>query len=122
MSVENGILAKLGEIRHKFIADFEDAAKRFDEEVRGLREAYLAELVDVALMDPRLADVQRALAFRVPAAVAASTLAPSLATEGLVPLPEKWPMRARKRICPTCSTPCDPRDRFCSQCAYPLTP
>ena len=125
MASDNGTLAELAEIRRKFLSGFEEAAQTFNEEVRNLRENYLNELVDVALTDPRLSEVQRALAFRAQVASPGPTsqaVAKESAVEGAVALPEKWPQKKLKMArCPACSTPAqDLNARFCSQCASPL--
>ena len=132
MASENGTLAKLAEIRKKFLTGFEEAAQRFHSEIQKLRENYLNELVDVALTDPRLSDVQRALTLipRGPSRLATSQVleeqglspSPQSSVEGAIALPEKWPQKKLKvSRCPACSTPVqDLNARFCSQCASPL--
>jgi hypothetical protein len=128
---ENGTVGKVVEIRNRFLTGFREAAQTFDSEIRKLREAYLNELVDVALTDPRLSEVQRALSFKwgAPVVTTASQsleeqgLPPTLSsTESTVPLPEKWPQkRTRVARCPTCNAVVqDVNARFCSQCAFPL--
>jgi len=128
MTGENGTLSKLAEIRSKFLSGFNESAQRFDSEIRKLRETYLNELVDVALTDPRLSEVQRALAFKWggPSTVTTSQLLEEQGAASkvadVVPLPEKWPKKKLKvSRCPACKLPVqDQNARFCSQCASPL--
>ena len=123
MAQENGVLAKLAQYRREFLEGFEAEATAFATKLRTLREDYLNKIVDATLTDPRLVDIERALAFR--SAQLGGPFQPILPTAAgpAVAIPEKWPMKGRKGVCPGCGWVIpEPSARFCSQCAHPLFP
>lgn len=135
MAVENGTVAKLVSLRQSFLASVEEARAQFVGRIKGARESYISQIVDVALGDPRLSGVEKALnSWNQPTPqpatqpVAASGINTSSGVPGMVPLPEKWPMKRNiARIptvygtCPSCNHPVfEPQAKFCSYCAYPL--
>jgi hypothetical protein len=127
MGNENGVLAKLTDVRHAFLRDAEDAAGQYRARIRELRENYLNQVVDITLGDPRLSEIERVLSPRVTASSTAEA-PPATTGEGVLhtdmttELPEKMPLKHRKTVtCPSCGSPIrDVTSKFCSQCASPL--
>ena len=133
----NEVVAKLGGIRGRHMAEFQGLVAEFRMSVQALREKYLNEIIELTMTDPNIAAVQKALDFFRPAKEATVVVPASgpatLVTEPtevepavaatLAP-PEKQPMKGRRgrpfSICPNCKRTVDPTANFCSSCAYPL--
>lgn len=132
----NEVVAKLGGIRGRHMAEFQGLVAEFRMSVQALREKYLNEIIELTMTDPNIAAVQKALDFFRPAKGATVVVPASgpatLVTEPtevepavavtLAP-PEKQPMKRQRRgytICPNCKRPVEPTSNFCSGCAYPL--
>jgi hypothetical protein len=126
----NGTLAKLVELRHAFLATAQDAATQYRATIKELRDAYLNQVVDVTLGDPRLTAFDKIFAPTVTAPIPEPIISPPpetdtvLATDMTTEMPAKMPLKNRRtRIstCPSCGAPIrDVLARFCSACASPL--
>jgi hypothetical protein len=134
---ENGTLAKLVEIRNSYFGQVQTAIDNFNGQLQGLQGKYLDQLVDAALGDPSIANIQQLLKSKV--FLGHHVDPESLKTEGAatienpVPIaqsedPSKFPLKSKRTrpatvapICPACGTQAaDAGARFCSKCAAPL--
>ena len=143
MSDGNGTLAKVAAIRERHLAAFKTEVAQFRLNVQQLREKYLDELVQLTMMDPNIAVVQKALDFFRPSKEEEVTVtaAPDATTEVTTPTevtpevavtlatPDKETMKATRKVaskrdyskCPACQASTRiPGAKFCSACAYPF--
>lgn len=126
MTSENGVLAKLAILRQNFLSAVDEARTQFVGQIKALREDYLSQVVDATLGDPRLSEVEKALGSWTPQATTVPPPQPPAPNpSGMIPLPEKWPMKGKRTAiygaCPNCNAPIwEPQAKFCSQCAYPF--
>jgi tRNA(Ile2) C34 agmatinyltransferase TiaS len=137
----NGTLAKVAAIRERHLAEFKTQVAQFRLNVQQLREKYLNELVELTMMDPNIAAVQKALDFFRPTKEIVEVVsAPVADTEVAAPTevdpavaatlatPEKQVMKVARKVsrrdygkCPSCNAPTwIPGANFCSACAYPF--
>ncbi len=124
----NGVLAKLSDLRHDYLASTEAARVEFVGKIKAARDDYLGQVVDVTLGDPRLADLERSLeAWETPTQPVQVPGPAAVSTENMVPInpsgePDKFPLKANRGppSCPNCGTFADAGANFCSRCATPL--
>lgn len=128
MTQENGALAKLVNLRQNFLTAVQEARVEFVNRIKTLREEYLNQVVDAALGDPKLSELERALGSLMPQPQPPVAPRPAV-TADMIPIgqsgnPEKFPMKRFRGVygsCPNCNSPLwEPQAKFCSQCAYPL--
>jgi hypothetical protein len=130
LASENGVVAKLVDLRQAFLAVVDGARAQFVGTIKSAREEYLGRVAEITLGDPRLSAVEKALGSwnTQPAATAPPEVAAppaEMVAIGQSRDPMKFPLKENRRpiygTCPGCNAPIwEPQAKFCSQCAMPL--